>query len=120
MKKIIYYIYYRTAHAWQFFDNRHYYIRASAIVCLALGCLFLSFLAFVFSLVGLRFNLIMLNAIVIVIFVISTIIASEKKYKELEKKYAGERYKKLKGSLVFIFVVTSIILYFTSLYLFKM
>lgn len=120
MKKLLYYVYYRIARAYQILDDKLYYGHASFILFTALCCLFLVFLAFIFSLFGLKFSLIMLYTVAIIFIVFAIIFASEKKYKELEKKYADERHKKIKGWLVFLFIIMSVILYFVSLYVFKM
>jgi hypothetical protein len=44
---------------------------------------------------------------------------TEKKYKELTKKYKEEKNKKLKGWLVFLYIFGSLLLYNISLFVFK-
>ncbi len=120
MKKLLYYIYYRIAHAYQIFDDEFHYGHASFILFTALCCLFLAFMAFLFSLIGLKFNLTMIYIVAAIFIIFAFIFISKKKYKELEKEYADEQHKKIKGWLVFLFIIMSVILYFVSLYVFKM
>lgn len=116
--KTFFYIYYRISKAYKFFDGEDYCMYGSAVLLLSLGCIALSLLAFLFSLLGLTLDLTLVWGVVLIIFVLSIIFTNKRKYLELEEQYKTEKYRRLKGWLVFLYIIASIALYFVSLNVF--
>lgn len=84
----------------------------------SLASIFLSLLAFVFSLLKIKFNITMIGAIACAFIFMSLFFISKKKYEELEQQYKEEKHSKLKGWLVFLYLIGSVVLYFVSISVF--
>ena len=49
--------------------------------------------------------------------ILSIFFINKKKYKELEEKYKDEKYRKLKGWLIFLYLICSLVLYIIAVVL---
>lgn len=136
IKDLIYYMFYRVSEwykywNWDFdygwrWDRRSPYYMSNIIVSQSIGFFVLSIIIFVlhylfdkqFTYTGLVIITLIVALIVasIVVCITSVLIGDEeKKYKELAKKYKTEKNAKLKGWLIFAFIIGTFILYIVSL-----
>lgn len=119
MKTLFWYCYYRISKAYKIsIDETGYYIYGSGVLFFAIGCIILAILAFLFRLLSIEINVRLFAGIMGVILVLSVFFISKKKYKQLEIKYKNEKNKKLKGWLVFLFIIGSFIMSIISVNVF--
>ncbi len=119
MKTWFDYCYYRISKFYENWGEKDGHFMGSLLVLGSLSFYFLSLLALVFSLLKIKFSTVLIGCILCVFIIISLFFIDKKKYKELELRYKNEKYHKLKGWLVFLYVISSFLLYFVSLYIFK-
>jgi amino acid transporter len=119
MKTLLDYIYYRIAKAYRTLDGKDYYIYGSLVLFGTLGFIFLSLLAFVFYLTQNKINAYVFGAIMGVFAITSFFFFNKKRYAKLEELYNDEKHSKLKGWLVFCYVIGSFLWFCVSIHIFK-
>jgi len=114
--KFFYYCFYRISSAYKFWDKTGYYIAGNVITagCFAGNVLALISLFLSFSERELTKSIIL--AVLLVSYVLNLFIMSEKKYLQLSEQWKDEKYKKLKGWLIFSYILLSFVLFFVSMY----
>jgi hypothetical protein len=115
MKTFLYYCFYRISKAYKFWDDVGFCIYGSFLTFFPLGSLFLSLLA----LTGAELDKGIIYTVVGIVSVASIAFIDGNRYKMLEKKYKEEKHRKLKGWLVFLYVVGSLMVYVVSLLIAK-
>jgi uncharacterized membrane-anchored protein len=118
MKNLFDYCYYRISKAYRFWDEKDYWLGGRSVLFTCFSSHFLCLLAFVFSLFGKKFNSTIIILIVVCFFVLSLFFYHKRKYVELEKQYKNEKHSKLKGWLVFLYVIGSLVLFFVAINVF--
>ena len=118
MKKLFYYCYYKFSKFYEDWGEKDGHIAGSIVLFIAIGGYILSIMAFIFSLFNKKFNLNIIAFTFVVCGIISLFFIKKEKYKELEQRYKNEKHRKLKGWLMFLFFVGSLVLFFVSLYVF--
>ena len=115
MKKLFYYCYYRIAKAYSWWE-KDYCIVGSMVLFSALAFYTLSLLAVVVYLLNKQLNLIIIKTTIIAFCAVSIFFISPKRFNKLAELYKDEKNHKLKGWLVFLFIIFSVVLYFVLLY----
>ncbi len=121
MKTLFDYCFYRIAKAYRSLDNKNYcgwgygvLFATFAFITLALTTLILHIFHYKLTttiIVVVAIPFIALDAL------FSIFLNKEGKYIQLENYYKNEKYSKLKGWLVFLYIIISVALYFVSLVL---
>ena len=138
MKTLYYYCYYKMS---KFYDElgqhlnwdgkaKDGHILGSLVLFGSFGFYFLSLLMFILYLFNKRmyemheiliFNerldIILILGVPIVAVILSFLFINKKKYKELEEKYKDEKHRKLKGWLIFLYLICSLVLYIIAVFL---
>ena len=78
----------------------------------------LTLISVIFSFLDKKLTTILIGAVVIIFGIVSLFFINKKKFKELEEHYKDEKHRKLKGWLVFAWVISSIALFAVSLVVF--
>ncbi len=116
MKNFFLYVFYRVAKFYEDWGEKNGYIRGGVVTFTTIGAIVLSIITFVlFFFFDKELN----NDIIWGVFIIVAILSftlKEKKFKELQEKYKNETHKKLKGWLVFLYIIGTLFLYIVSLY----
>lgn len=116
MKDLFYYVFYRASKFYEIWGEKNGYISGRAVVFMSIGSIILSVMIFVLHHL---FNEKINTDTIWIIIIITTILSfflKRKKYEELAEKYKNEKNSKLKGWLVFLYLVGSVILYFVSMH----
>ena len=117
MKDLFYYLYYRTSMFYENWGESNGHIGGGIVTFMSIGSIVLSIVILVLHCL---FNQ-KINTNIVWLTIIATGVLSlfldEKKYKELSEKYKNEKNSKLKGWLVFSYVISSVILFFVSMLL---
>lgn len=117
MKNLFYYIYYRTSKFYENWGESNGHIGGGVVIFMSIGSIILSIIIFVmYCLFGMKINVNIIWAIIFITSILSFFL-NKKKYEELVEKYKDERNSKLKGWLVFLYIIGSVTLFFVSLYL---
>ena len=116
MKTLFNYLYYRISKFYESCGEKDGHIAGSVVVFASIGAIILSFLIFAFYLFEKKINVNIVLAIVIITSFFSFFLKKEK-LAELAEKYKNEKNSKLKGWLVFSYVIGSVVLFFVSLFL---
>lgn len=115
MKDLFYYIYYRVSKFYEDWGESNGYIGGRVVTFMSIGSIVLSIMIPVLHYL---FNEKINTDIAWIVVIITSILSfflSQKRYKELAEKYKDEKNSRLKGWLVFVYIIGSIILYFVSL-----
>lgn len=127
IKDLIYYMFYRVAKCYKYWDCGwrwtfdSYYMSGKVLdfsISFFVSSIIIFVLHYLFDKQLTYTGLVIILSIVmlIVICITSVLIGDEeKKYKELAKKYKTEKNAKLKGWLIFAFIIGTFILYIVSL-----
>lgn len=116
MKELFYYVFYKASKLYKSWgENNNYYISGKFSLFLAICANILTLIGLFCLILKIRYSLEVVYGAWILLFVLSFFILNEKKYKELEEKYKNEKNSKIKGWLVFSYIIGSVILYFVSL-----
>ena len=120
MKNLFYYIFYRASRFYKSWgESNSYYISGKFLLFLALVANILFLVGLFCYILGIRYSIQIIYLIWILFSVLSFFVLNERKYEELAEKYKDEKNSQLKGWLVFAYVIGSVVLYFVSLYIFK-
>ena len=125
MKTLYYYCYYKIS---KFYDElgqhlnwdgkaKDGHILGSLVLFGSFGFYFLSLLIFVLSFFDEKIDADVVGGVLIVAVILSIFFINKKKYKELEEKYKDEKYRKLKGWLIFLYLICSLVLYIIAVVL---
>lgn len=117
MKDLFYYVFYRASKFYENWGEKDGRIGGGVVVFMSIGSIILSVIIFVLHFLfdeKINTNIIW---IVIVITSVLSLFLKKNKYKELDIKYKDEQNSRLKGWLVFSYVVCSVILFFVSMFL---
>ena len=117
MKTLFDYLYYRTSKFYEDWGEKSGHVGGSVVVFSSFAFVCLSFCVFVFYLFDKKINTDIIWAIIMIFILMSLFFINKKKYAELSEKYKEEQNSKLKGRLVFLYYICSVILYFGSLIL---
>ncbi|SKC56460.1 hypothetical protein SAMN06298215_1698 [Bacteroidales bacterium WCE2008] len=116
MKNFFLYVFYRVAKIYEDWGEQYVYIRGSVVAFTTIGLIALSIITFVlFFFFDKELNKDIIWGVLIVVAILSFTL-KEKKFKELREKYKNETHKKLKGWLVFLYIIGTLFLYIVSLY----
>ncbi|MDR2037522.1 MAG: hypothetical protein LBQ60_06325 [Bacteroidales bacterium] len=115
MKTFFNYLYYRTSKFYEEWGEKSGYVAGSIVVFLSFGFICLSLCIFVLYIFDKKINNYIVWAIVIIFCVLSLFFINKRKFAELSEKYKDEQNSKLKGWLVFSYLIGSVILFFVSL-----
>jgi phosphatidylserine synthase len=119
METFFEYCFYRAAKFYKRCGERITYIASGkGTLFLGLFANILTVLLFIFYLLNVKFNPKIIYVGCIILFILSFFILNEKKYKELDKKYKKEKKSKLKGWLVFLYILGSVLLYGIANYMY--
>ena len=118
MKTLFYYCYYKFSKFYENWGEKDGHIAGSIVLFGSFAFILLSFLAFIFSLLKIKFNTTFIWAVFIVFGILSLFFIKKKKYKELEERYKNEKHSKLKGWLLFLYFIGSIALYIIFTFVF--
>lgn len=118
MKDMFYYVFYRASKFYEDWGESNGYIGGGIVAVGSLGFIFLSIIIFVLHyLFNEKINTTIVWIILIITSILSFFILNEKKYEKLAEKYKDEKNSKLKGRIVFAYIIGSVILYFVSMLL---
>jgi len=120
MKILFYYCYYKFSKFYEDWGEEDGCFVGGGMLFSSFGFIFLSLLAFVFSLLEMKFNITIIAITIAVFGVLGLFFASKKKYEKLKERYKNEKHSKLKGWLLFIYFISSIALFFVSIAVFEM
>ncbi len=120
MKRFFDYCYYRVSKAYRVLDDKDYCIYGSMVVFGALGLYALSLVSLIFYVLNKELTNLLIGVTLISFGIISLFFINKKKYEELEERYRNEKSSKLKGWLVFLFIISSLILYIVSIAILNM
>jgi ABC-type multidrug transport system fused ATPase/permease subunit len=116
MKKLFCYVFYRASKFYKSWgESNNYYISGKFLLFLALCANVLTLIGLFCLLLKIKYSIEVVCATWFVFCILSFFILNEKKYEELAEKYKNEKNSKLKGWLVFLYIISSVILYFVSL-----
>jgi hypothetical protein len=118
MNSLFYYCYYRIAKAYRVLDEKDYCMYGCAVLFSTFSLIILSFLSFIFFLLHKKIDAYLFGIIAVIITTLSAFFINKKKYAELEEVYKNEKHSKLKGWLVFLYIIASVILFFVSINVF--
>jgi len=119
MKTFFEYCFYRSAKFYKSWgENNNFYISGKFSLFLALCCNTLTLIVLIYSLLGTKYSINIVYLVWILLSVLSFFVLNKKKFAELAEKYKDEKNSKLKGWLVFTYIVGSVILFFVSIYVF--
>jgi len=118
MKNLFNYCYYRISRFYENWGEKDVCYTGSIIIFGSFGFYLLSLLAFIFSVFKIKFSIVLIGSILCICVIISLFFINKLKYKELKQLYKDEKHRKLKGWIVFLYLISSVILFFISLYLF--
>ena len=116
MKTFFNYCFYRISKFYEDCGEKEGYIAGRIVVFASIGFLIATFLIFVFYLLDKKINLKIIWAIIVVTSILSFFM-KKKKYIEMAEKYRDEKNRKLKGWLVFTYVISSFVIYIVSMML---
>ncbi len=119
MKTWFDYCYYRISKAYKFFDSKGYYISAGGVCAFTLAFIALALIKILFYFLKYDLTTPLIICVCIPFATLGILYIDPMRYEKLCKKYKNEKYSKLKGWLVFLYVISSFILYFVSLYVFE-
>jgi len=111
------YVFYKSSIFYEKWGEENGYIAGGVVTSMSIVSILLSVLIFVLHFC---FNETINSAFVWIAVIICGALSfffKEEKYKELKEKYVGEDNSKLKGWLVFLYVIGTVGLYFMSLYI---
>ena len=114
MKELFYYVFYRVSKFYKDWGEKVFIYIGGLITTGSIGYIVLSAIVFVMHY---WFNKEINNEIIVGVLsiaVISSFFFTREKYEQLEEKYKDEKNSKLKGWLVFIYAVGTIVLYGVS------
>jgi Flp pilus assembly protein TadB len=116
MKTFIYYCFYRASKFYKSWGETNiYYISGRYAVVLALVSNVLTLIGlFCLFILGYGYSINVVYVVVIILAVLGILVLREKDYKRLEQRYKNEKNSKLKGWLVFFYIIGSVIFYFIS------
>lgn len=119
MKTFFEYCFYRASKFYKSWgETNNYYNSGKAVLILALTSNILTLIGlFCFFILGYGYSINVVYLVFITLTVLSIFVLREKDYKRLEQRYKNEKNSKLKGWLVFFYVIVSFVLYFISLYI---
>lgn len=121
MKTLYDYCFYRIARAYKVFDDKDYCNWSNSVLFLTLGFVSLAIIAFIIRFFGYELTTTMAKIGAIPVIVLDFYFTffrnrdNRRKYNRLEEKYKGEKYKTLKGWLIFFYVIGAIVVYCLSL-----
>ncbi|KAA6302465.1 MAG: hypothetical protein EZS26_001297 [Candidatus Ordinivivax streblomastigis] len=117
MKTLFDYCYYRISKFYKSFGESGYHFSGGVVLFGCIGFNLLSLCIFILSLFDREINLAFIYIVVIITGIFGLIFSSKKKYQNLEKQYKNEENSKLKGWLVLLYGIGSVVLYFISMIL---
>jgi membrane protein insertase Oxa1/YidC/SpoIIIJ len=115
MKVFFDYCYYRIAKAYRVLDNKDYCMWGSFVLFSTFGFVLLSIFIFLFYMFDKKIDTAIIWTIVMIVSVLSLFFVNKKKFTELYEKYKDEKNSKLKGWLVFLYIIGSVVSFFVSL-----
>ena len=118
--KFFNYCFYRISKAYSKWEPNIYHISGMAVVNLCQLFNLMSLITIIFIILKIKFPPEFILYIGLPIFIISNFfISSEKKYLQLAKKWENEnpKYIKLKGYLILLYVLLSLVIYALLLYI---
>ena len=117
MKTFFNYLYYRTSKFYEDWGESDGHIAGSVLASASIGFIILSFLVFVFNLYNKKVSTNIIWVVIIITGIFSLFVINKKKFIALSEKYKDEKNSKLKGWLVFLYVIGSVALYFGTMLL---
>ena len=111
------YCFYRISSAYKAWDNTGFHIYGIGVVSLCMVGKILAIISVYLSFSDLKLTPTIAGVVSVVVFVLNTFIMNEKKYFQLSERWKNEKYKKLKGWLVFSYIILSVVIFFVSLYI---
>ncbi|MDR1198828.1 MAG: hypothetical protein LBK94_07440 [Prevotellaceae bacterium] len=115
MIKFFEYCFYRTAKCYENWGEKDGHIAGGVVTFMSIGAIALSILIFGLYLFGKKMNVNIVWVVVVITSILSFFL-TKKKYAELAEKYKDEKNSKIKGWLVFSYVVGSVVLFFVSMF----
>lgn len=119
MKILFDYCYYRISKFYKSWESKDYCLHGGFVLFFTFAFIFLSILALICYLLHKRIDAYVFTTIGLVICSISFFFLNKKKYEELEQRYKDEKYSKLKGWLVLLYIISSAVLFFVSIGIFN-
>jgi len=121
MKILFDYCFYRIAKAYRIFDDKNYCDWGYGVLFASFGFITLALTTLILHI----FHYKLTTAIIIIVLIpfialdmlFSLFLNKQGKYIQLESYYKSEKYSKLKGWFVFLYVIISVLLYFISMLL---
>lgn len=119
MKKIFNYCFYRIAKAYRFFDEKNYCDWGYGVMFATFASISLAITTWILHIFQYKLTttiiIIVVSPFAVLDGLFSLFLSNERKYIQLENYYKNEKYSKLKGWLVFFYVVGSLVLYLVSI-----
>ena len=126
MKTLFYYCYYRIAQGYRFFQDSDYLNWGYWVLFSTFIFITWSIAVLIFYLFNMRYTktavFLVALPLILVDFWITFFVPKErkmKKFKELEERYKNERHKKLKGWLIFLYFIGTLVLAVTMRIIFS-
>lgn len=114
MKTFFEYCFYRSAKFYKRWEHS-YHVSGKFALFLALYANVLTLISIFCAIFDTSYGLDIIYLIGGLFGILQFFILDKRKYKELEKRYKGEKNSKLKGWLVFAYIVISVVVYALSL-----
>jgi len=111
------YCFYRISSAYKLLDSTGYFISGNVIVSSCQAFNSITLLSIMFFLIEVELTKIIIIFTGLIFVIINLFILDKNKYIELSEKWKDEKFKTLKGWLVFLYVLISLVLFFVSLYI---
>ncbi|MDR0863810.1 MAG: hypothetical protein LBO74_02615 [Candidatus Symbiothrix sp.] len=124
MKTLFDYCFYRISKAYRFWDEKDYCGWGYGVLFATFGFIALTLTNFILYTLHYKLTTTIIVIVLLPFIALDGVLSiflqnkNKKKYKQLEKEYKDEKYSKLKGWLVFLYVICSLTMYFVSLYIF--
>jgi len=119
MKTLFEYLYYRISKFYKIFDNKDYCVYGSSVLFSTFSLLFQSALSYLLFVLGLKIKVYLFFTLALLIVAISYFFIDKNKYNALDELWRNERYNKLKGFLVILYILSTVILFFIAMYNFS-
>lgn len=111
MKRLFDYCYYRIAKAYRKVEDKYYCMYGSFVSFLPIIAIVLVLISLVLYQLNKKLTSPIIIGVVVILSVVSLFFDSQNKYDELEQEYKNEKHSKLKGCLVFLWILSPIALY---------
>lgn len=120
MKILFNYCFYRIARAYRVLDEKNYCDWGYGVMFATFGFISLAIVTCILHLFQCKLTktiIVIVQTPFILLYVFSLFLNHQKKYVQLDNYYKNEKYRQLKGWLVFFYVVGSLVSYFVSMLL---